>query len=126
MFLISRAQHVSRADSKVPNSVTENYKSPEGDALVSPKETDASEDAQTLALRAPLWKFRLLHSLSFLQTLFTSIKCKARPKSCLDSPNIPKFRWGMYTNHNAINLDIIPGKEYKHAFKKRNITESRR
>jgi len=39
----------------------------------SPKETDASEEAQTRQFFARSWKFLVLHNLSLVQILLTSI-----------------------------------------------------
>ena len=93
---------------------------------VSPNETEARDDAQTRAFLAPLWKFLVLHTFSLLQTLFTSIRCSARPMSCRDSPKIPIFRWGMCANQIAIIWDAMFGKRYRKALDTENIIETSR
>lgn len=61
----------------------------------SPRETEANE-AHTRAFFAPSWKFLVLHIVSLVQTLVTSIMWPIRPIIWLVSPNIPKFKWGTY------------------------------
>lgn len=93
---------------------------------VSPKDTDAKDDANTRALLAPLWKFLLLLSFNLRNADFKSNTWSACVKSCLDSPKIARFKRGMYVTHKAITLDTMPGHKNRNAFNNTNHTENTR
>ena len=91
-----------------------------------PSETEASEEANTRALFAPLWRFLdLSQNLRFLRSLLISTRSTAFSRRWLHSPMIPNFNRQTFDTNKSFRQEIA-GKKHMNVFKQMKSTANAR